>query len=229
MERIQFAIVMGGGVIVLVGFLIWLFLHLEKKRTKALRAIAAEIGLQFSATQHEDLSASMQKFPLFNKGRGRKIRNVMSTETDTARLTIFDYQYTTGGGDNSRIYRQTVVALESEALRLPTFSLRPERFFHKIGAAIGMQDIDFEEHADFSDNFVLTGDDQQLVRQFFDNGLLNEFAKRKGISVESALGSFIYFRNRRRKPEQIREYMSQAYAIYSAFVDRLSRSTSTSN
>gem|GEM_PF-7068309 len=62
MERIQFAIVMGGGVIVLVGFLIWLFLHLEKKRTEALQAIAAEIGLQFSATHHEDLSASMQKF-----------------------------------------------------------------------------------------------------------------------------------------------------------------------
>ena len=228
MERILFPIVLGGGVIVLVGFLIWLFLHLEKKRANALQAIAAEIGLQFSATHHEDLSASMQKFPLFNKGRGRKIRNVMSTETDIARLTIFDYQYRTGGGDNSRTYRQTVVALESEALRLPSFSLRPESVFHKIGAAIGMQDIDFEEHADFSDNFVLTGD-EQLVRQFFDNGLLNEFAKRQGISVETAPGSFIYFRTRRCKPEQIREYMSQAYAIYSAFVDRLSRSTSTSN
>jgi len=228
MERILFPIVLGGGVIVLVGFLIWLFLHLEKKRANALQAIAAEIGLQFSATHHEDLSASMQKFPLFNKGRGRKIRNVMSTETDIARLTIFDYQYRTGGGDNSRTHRQTVVALESEALRLPSFSLRPESVFHKIGAAIGMQDIDFEEHADFSDNFVLTGD-EQLVRQFFDNGLLNEFAKRQGISVETAPGSFIYFRTRRCKPEQIREYMSQAYAIYSAFVDRLSRSTSTSN
>ena len=97
MERIFLPIVIGGGVIVLVGFLIWLFLHLEKKRTAALQAIAEELGLHFSATQSEDLSARMQKFPLFNKGRGRKIRNVMSTETDLARLTIFDYQYTTGG------------------------------------------------------------------------------------------------------------------------------------
>ena len=61
MERVLFAIVSGGGFIVLVGFLIWLFLHLEKKRTEALQAIAAELGLQFSATQHEALSASMQK------------------------------------------------------------------------------------------------------------------------------------------------------------------------
>ena len=229
MERIVFPIVIGGGVIVLVGFLIWLFLHLEKKRTKALQAIAAEIDLHFSATQDDDLFASMQKFPLFNKGRGRKTRNVMSTETDIARLTIFDYQYTTGGGEHSQTHRQTVVALESEALRLPNFSLRPESVFHKIGAAIGMQDIDFEEHAEFSDNFVLAGDDEQLVRQFFDNGLLNEFAKRKGVSVESAPGSFIYFRSRRCKPEQIREHMSQAYAIYSAFVSRLTRPTSNSN
>ena len=60
MERILFPIVLGGGFIVLLGFLIWLFLHLEKKRANALQAIAAEIGLQFSATHHEDLSASMQ-------------------------------------------------------------------------------------------------------------------------------------------------------------------------
>ena len=77
MERILLPIVIGGGVIVLAGFLIWLFLHLEKKRTAALLAIAEELGLHFSATHSEDLSARMQKFPLFNKGRGRKIRNVM--------------------------------------------------------------------------------------------------------------------------------------------------------
>lgn len=232
MERILLPIVIGGGVIVLAGFLIWLFLHLEKKRTAALLAIAEELGLHFSATQSEDLSARMQKFPLFNKGRGRKIRNVMSTETDLARLTIFDYQYTTGGGEHSQTHRQTVVAMESEALELPNFSLRPESIFHKLGAAIGMQDIDFEEHPEFSDDFVLAGDDEQLVRQFFDNELLNEFAKRKGVSVESAPGSFIYFRSslsRRCKPEQIREYMTQAYEVYSAFVDRLTRPISNSN
>ncbi len=229
MERILFAIVMGGGVIVLVGFLIWLFLHLEKKRANALQAIAAEIGLQFSATHHEALLARMQIFPLFKKGSFRKMRNVMTTETEMERLTIFDYRYTTGGGDNSRCYRQTVVAFESDALTLPVFSMRPEGVLHKLGSALGMKDIDFEQHSDFSSNFVLTGDDEQSVRQFFDEQLLDLLARHKGICVESAPGRFIFFLSRRRKPEQIQEYIKHGYAIYSAFVDRLSRSTSTSN
>ena len=129
-------------------------------------ALATETGLQFSAVQDGDLLGKMKTFSLFNRGSARKMRNVMTTETDVARLSIFDYQYTTGGGESSHTYRQTVVALESEALVLPVFSLRPEGFFHKLGAAIGMQDIDFENHPEFSDSFVLTGGDEQAVRTF---------------------------------------------------------------
>ncbi|MCP4775559.1 MAG: hypothetical protein GY880_15100, partial [Planctomycetaceae bacterium] len=155
MERILLPIVMFGGSIALVGGIIFLVRYAAKKRKEALMALATEMGLQFSAVQDEDLLGKMKMFSLFNRGRARKMRNVMTTETDVARLSIFDYQYTTGGGESSHTYRQTVVALESEALVMPVFSLRPEGFFHKLGAAIGMQDIDFENHPEFSDSFVL--------------------------------------------------------------------------
>lgn len=223
MERILIPIVMSGAVIVLVGGIIWLFMHLAKKRREALMAIASEMGLQFSEVQDEALLVKMKAFALFNKGHSRKMKNVMTTETDNARLSIFDYQYTTGGGQNSHTHQQTVVALESNTLEIPAFSLRPEGVFQKIGAAIGMQDIDFETHPDFSDSFVLTGNDEQAVRSFFDEKILDLFVQHEGICVESAPGMFIYFRKGRRKPEQIREFMNQAYMIYSAFVERLSR------
>jgi hypothetical protein len=229
MERILLPLVFGGGTILLVGFIIFLLLRLEKKRTNALQVLATEMGFEFSAIQHEALLARMQIFPLFKKGSFRKMRNVMTTETEMEQLTIFDYRYTTGGGDNSRCYRQTVVAFESDALTLPVFSMRPEGVLHKLGSALGMKDIDFEQHSDFSSNFVLTGDDEQSVRQFFDEQLLDLLARQKGICVESAPGRFIFFLSRRRKPEQIQEYIKHGYTIYSAFLDRLSRSTSISN
>jgi len=224
MERILLPIVMFGGSIALVGGIIFLVRYAAKKRKEALMALATEMGLQFSAVQDEDLLGKMEMFSLFNRGRSRKMRNVMTTETDVARLSIFDYQYTTGGGESSRTYRQTVVALESEALVMPVFSLRPEGFFHKLGAAIGMQDIDFENHPEFSDSFVLTGGDEQAVRSFFDDSLLEHFVQQKGSCVEGASGMFIYFRSGQRKPEEIREFMNQGYMMYSAFIDRLSRS-----
>jgi hypothetical protein len=228
MERILLPIVMVGGVLALVGSIILLVKHAAKKRREALMALAAEMGLQFSAEQDEELLVSMNTFPLFNKGRSRSMRNVMTTETDVARLSIFDYQYTTGGGDSSRTHQQTVVAFESDTLELPVFSLRPEGFFQKIGAAIGMQDIDFEKHPEFSDSFVLTGNDEPTVRMFFDENIRNLFVQHNGSCIETAPGMFIYFNYGRRKPEQIRELMNQGYTIYSAFVDRLSRSGATS-
>jgi len=103
---------------------------------------------------------------------------VMTTETDDVQLSIFDYQYTTGGDESWHTHRQTVVALESD-----------------------MQGIDFEKHPEFSDSFVLTGNDEQAVRSFFDEKLLDLFVQHKGTCVESAPGVFIYFRNGRRKPE----------------------------
>ena len=224
MERILLPIVMFGGSIALVGGIIFLVRYAAKKRKEALMALATEMGLQFSAVQDEDLLEKMKMFSLFNKGRARKMRNVMTTETDVARLSIFDYQYTTGGGESSHTYRQTVVALESEALVMPVFSLRPEGFFHKLGAAIGMQDIDFENHPEFSDSFVLTGSDEQAVRSFFDAKLLEHFVQQKGSCVEGASGMFIYFRSGQRKPEEIREFMNQGYMMYSALRDRSSRS-----
>ena len=222
MEKLLLAIVMFGGTISVVGGIIWLVRHVEKKRREALMALSTEIGLQFSEVQDEDLLARMQAFSLFNRGRSRTMRNVMTTETDVARLSIFDYQFRTGGGDNSRTHRQTVVALESDTLEIPEFSVCPEGVFQKIGAAIGMQDIDFAQHPEFSDAFSLTGNDEPLVRSFFDDKILDVFVQHKGICVESAPGMFIYFRHGLRKPDQIREFMNHAYMIYSAFVERCS-------
>ena len=53
------------------------------------------------------------------------MKNVMTAETELTTLTIFDYQYTTGGGKKSQTHSQTLVAMESAALQLPQFSVCP--------------------------------------------------------------------------------------------------------
>ena len=225
MEVILIPVLFVIGTILMTGFIIWLVHLSEKKRRDALQAIATELGLQFSATQNDDLMERMEEFSLFNKGHSRKIHNVMTTEADSLRLTMFDYQYTVGGGQNSQTHRQTVVAFESDALELPAFSLRPEGFFNRIGAALGMQDIDFTEHPEFSQSFVLSGLDEAAVREFFDQKLLDLFAKDKKVCLQSTKGAFVFFHKGRRKPEEIRGCMDQAFTIHTAFIDRLSRNS----
>ena len=64
--------------------------YYERKRTEAMAAAAAEIGLEFSADQDDALVEPLQVFALFTKGRSRKMRNLMIAETELATLTIFD-------------------------------------------------------------------------------------------------------------------------------------------
>jgi hypothetical protein len=168
----------------------------------------------------------MQVFSLFNKGHSRKMKNVMKAKTEVANLAIFDYRYTTGGGKSSQTHLHTVFAMESDSLNLPRFTLRPEGLFDKIGAAIGFQDIDFDDHPEFSDSFVLTGENEQAIRRFFDMEMLESLAQRKGIYVESVPGLLIYLRGGRKKPEQIQDFMDEANAVCSAFAKRLLRGQS---
>ena len=201
--------------------------YYERKRTEAMAAAAAEIRLKFSADQDDALVETLQVFALFTKGRSRKMRNLMIAETELATLTIFDYRFVTGGGEHSTTHHQTVILMQSDSLDLPRFRLKPEGFFDKVGAAIGFQDIDFDENPEFSKAFTLKGDDEPAIRTFFDREMLAEFVKHQGVAVESDRGLFIYYQTGRKKPEEIRQFMTDGYAIYSAFAERLERSSLT--
>ena len=63
--------------------------------------------------------------------------------------------------------------------------MRPEGMFDKIGSALGFQDIDFESHELFSRSFVLQGSNEEAIRQYFDQSVLDFFAAKPGISVEA--------------------------------------------
>ncbi|MCA9119506.1 MAG: hypothetical protein H6822_11095 [Planctomycetaceae bacterium] len=216
------AIVLAMGGLV-TAIIVW-SLHVEKKRTEGMREFAGALSLEFFDTAPPEVQSKVNRFQLFNSGRGRAMKNVILGQTDAVSLTLFDYQYTTGTGKNARTYMQTVVAMDSERLQLPEFTMRPEHLFDRIGAAIGLQDIDFEDHPSFSSMFVLKGTDEAAIRNFFDIPLLDFFVERTGICFEAAGEMFIYYRaSKRQPPDKMRELLEEGYSVYQAFVERVSR------
>ena len=197
----------------IVGLVLWLVLRYEKKRTAALAIVADELGLQFSPHKDERLLAKLQRFRLFNWGHSRRMKNVMTAVTEHATLTIFDYQFTTGGGNQSRTHSHTLVAIESAAFQFPRFSVWPEGWTDKMGAQLGFQDIDFDQHPEFSSKFVLQADDENAVRRYLTNQILDMFVARPGVSVDAIPGLFTYMKAGRRKPEEIRDLMAEAYSF----------------
>lgn len=211
----QFVFIILGFAIFGLIFLAGLFF--EKKRTEKISAVAEELGLEFSASENGPLLGKLQVFKMFNIGRARKMKNVMTAETDAASLAIFEYQYTTGGGKHSKTHKFTIAAMETPALQVPQFTTRPEGMFDRVGSAMGFQDIDFEEHPEFSDAFVLQGEDETAIRDFFDKRMLDLFANNRGVYVDADGSMLTYRKKGRQKPEAIPDFMAEAYEFLNAF------------
>ena len=205
--------------IIFVGSLILIFLRIGKKRTEQLALISAELKLNFFPKGSTSLFERLKPFHLFSKGWSRKIKNLMEGEANKVELAIFDYQYTTHGGQHPQTHRQSLLFIRSPKLNLPDFSLRPENVFHKIGSAFGDKDIDFETHPIFSKSYLLRGDNEAVIRGLFNNELLNFIQSQQKISIEGSSDQLIFYRHKNRvKPEEVESFMEKGFQVFDQFL-----------
>ena len=191
--------------------------HFAAKRTAALKAIADQRGWAMTPAAREP-GAAFQPFGLFTVGRGRRMSNHLQGELRGAALETFDYQYTTGSGKSTHTVHQTVVALQSPALRLPDFSLSPENLFHKMGAAFGYQDLDFEDSPNFSRRYLVRGKDEAAVRALLNESVRAFFETLEPVTVEGFGDRLLIYRGGRlAKPAQLVEFIEKAGGIYGMF------------
>jgi hypothetical protein len=100
----------------------------EKARTEKLANIFLDLGFPFQADLDPVRLEHLSGFPLMNIGRGKQSTNVISVEGPNTDIAVFDYRYLTGGGDNRKVRKQTVMSEKSTSLVHPAFNLRPEGF-----------------------------------------------------------------------------------------------------
>jgi hypothetical protein len=182
-----------------------------------MRAVADQLGLPFYPGG-DHLLPALAHFKLFSQGSARHIKNLLHGVTDDVEVGIFDYQYTTGGGQHSQTFFQSVVAFRSPRLNLPDFALRPENVFHRIGQVLGYQDIDFESRPDFSKAFLLRGSDEARIREVFDDEVLEFFEGTTGVCVEGGGDQLIYCRSSKKvEPANTRSFMDDGFKVYLLF------------
>lgn len=158
----------------LVGGLIYWSHLTAKKRTEALRSIAASLGMEFDTEKYQPENLGLGAVSSLNKGSSRKAFNVMRGTFADAECLLFDYRYTTGSGKNSSTYEQTVVAFRVLGAELPVFTCRPEHFFHKFANFLGYEDINFDEFPRFSDTYRLNGNDEAAIRSIFNANVIRQ-------------------------------------------------------
>lgn len=203
-------IVMGAAA--LVGGIIFLAVQAEKKRTEAMQQAALAMGFTFAERDDEVLAHG---FPAFDRGHSRKAKNVMKGQAGGRPVTLTDYQYTISSGKNSHTHRQTVAVFES-VTGLPEFDLSPENVLHMLATAFGYQDIDFDNHPEFSKSYLLRGTDEAAVRAVFNDDLLAFLSQERGWTAQSKGGALAIFRaSRRCKPGETPAFLADCLRIAS--------------
>ena len=159
------------------GFIFYIEKLRSKKRTEAMRTIAESLEMKFEAEKCDPSILGLDGIALFEKGRSRKVLNLIKGTFEDINTLIFDYHYVTGGGKNSSHHSQTVIAYKicsKDGFQLPQFTCKPERFYHKFADMFGFEDIDFEQYPKFSKAYRLNGDNADSVRKVFNETVIRQ-------------------------------------------------------
>jgi hypothetical protein len=140
--------------------------YLEKWRRKALERVARRLGMSFSAELPEGIRSRLLQAGFFQRSGARFYNSMFKRLNDGTEIAIFDYSWK--ASRRRREYYFSVFWAYCEDLRLPHFRLHPEvPLFHDVAKAFGMQDINFENHPDFSRRYLLRGEDEAKIRLRF--------------------------------------------------------------
>lgn len=191
-----------------VGTLLWHKHKAALARTASMEQLAQTLGLSFSAVDSFGLVRQLQNFNLFERERRRwfrngKITNVMRGLVGETEVYFFDYTYTVQAGKTPKEISQTVFFANDKNWFLPDFHLKPERWWHKLQAKLGMgTDINFEENPDFSEKFWLKGSFEDQVRQQFTPALQGFLSEKPPAHLEGENYYLIGYKPRKKMDVQ---------------------------
>jgi hypothetical protein len=137
---------------------------------------------------------------LFQRGFNRGGSDILVGDRAGGEVLVFVYLYETSGGEGGpapyiQPHIQTVAAFRVPGRRLPQFSMRPEHLLHQIGELLGMQNIAFDSHPEFSTRYLLQGNDEGAIRACFGARILDLFAQEEGWCVEGCGEWLILYRD----------------------------------
>lgn len=204
-------------VLIIVVLLATLAVLRNERRRKQIRAALEQMGYVVTDVQ---MDLDLEPFAISRLGdQGVIDWRGLRFQVDDALVTIFDYMATSwvGRGRDRRMTkadRQTVLLFESERLDLPAFSLRPETLGAKIRTALGQQDIDFDQHPDFSSAYVLHGPDESQIRALFTDEKLDFFAHTRGLCVEGLGQKLLCYRPKKViSAKEFNDFLKEGLAV----------------
>ena len=158
-------------------------------RTLDLENAARLLGFEYLGGMPAREADELGALPFLRGPRGAHASNYLRQREGKETLALFDLAY--GHGDG--VHQETIATLESPALALPGFAVRPERAIERLIPLIGHGDIDFDGNPVFSRRYLLRGVDEAAVRALFTRERLAAFEGVEPCAVAGLGKRLIYF------------------------------------
>ncbi|MEP7269039.1 MAG: hypothetical protein ABI844_15580 [Saprospiraceae bacterium] len=200
-------------------------------RTPGYQIIADRLGLHFSELDDQKVLYQRHlQFKVFKIGSWRKIKYILQGVTGRNELFYsFEYFYTVSTGKTTVTYIQNIYSVFLNA-NIPTFYIRPQNAFHRIGKWFGMQDIEFDTYDDFNKNYMVKAESEVNFRKFFNTEILGYLSFEKGWSIQSDGAQVIFFKEHKRMNEEMVEpFLQVANTLFSLLMNYNSIGTGISS
>lgn len=189
-----------------------------EQRKARFQTLCLHFNKKYLGKDEFGVKSFLKYFHLFH--RNGKITNlcVSKAEDVSAGYYLFDYQYVVSRGNHAKRYKQTVFFVHDNTMFLPDFLLKPEHVGHKIAAYFGWEDIDFVHNPRFSNLYHLSGEDEEWIRDNFQDPVLSFFSKTSGWHVEAANHYLIFYALDSLIPENIlHDFYKMGHHVHQLF------------
>ena len=132
----------------------------KRKKEKAHR-LAAQYGFLVDVERKDP---PPQRFDLFDVGSSKAV--TLQFWRPGSQHSVFEYEYSTGSGDNRTTHRRTC-ALISVPFEAPHTKIGPEGFWSGIGRKLGVRDIEVES-PQFNELYKIESDDDRFAVTMLD-------------------------------------------------------------
>ncbi|MEO5977691.1 MAG: SulP family inorganic anion transporter [Chryseolinea sp.] len=162
-------------------------------------------------------SKKYRNYPIEKGAKIQYEENLLTTYADFGKVEISDILVTRGAGVAENETLLTVMQITDLEGYIPGFSLEPERLWTKFSELAFGKDIDFKDHPDFSSKYYLRGENESMVRSFFNETLVRYIETHPVVHVESYKNKLlIYAKLDTLSPEEINSVLGFAAGFVGA-------------
>lgn len=142
---------------------------------------------------------SAMKYKDFPIQKGCKIlyeENILEKYLEQGRICVSDVTLTEGVLQEQRDTHITLVTVTETENSIPDFALEPEGLWTKLSELSGSKDIDFTHHPEFSKKYFLRGENDEAIRKFFTEGVIQFLENREEIHIECHKNKLLFYKKR---------------------------------